>query len=351
MSRERAEGRRQNEEGITLYLASASARDRFVVERRGPRPSHDPWQHQGLIVEDERTADGVHTRTATVFLTGRECPWRCAMCDLWRYTTVAETPAGAIATQVAAAVAALHEKHPRVSVIKLYNAGSFFDPRAVPEADYDAIATTLAGFSRVVVESHPALVGPRVDRLLDALSRHGGAPGGPAALEVAMGLETAHPAALDRLNKRFTLTQFERAARALSRRGVALRVFLLISPPFVAAGEQDDWLLRSVDAAFGCGASVIALVPTRSGNGTMEALAAAGLFRGPDLDDVERSFALALGHADGRGRVFVDCWDLDRFACCASCITERRDRLHHMNLHQQMLPPASCRHCSVAART
>ena len=143
-----------------------------------------------------------------------------------------------------------------------------------------------------------------------------------------MGLETAHPAALDRLNKRFTLTEFERAARALSRRGVALRVFLLISPPFVAAGEQDDWLLRSVDAAFGCGASVIALVPTRSGNGTMEALAEAGLFRGPDLDDIERSFALALGHADGRGRVFVDCWDLDRFASCASCITERRDRLH-----------------------
>ena len=71
-----------------------------------------PWQHQGLIVEDERTAAGVHTRTATVFLTGRECPWRCAMCDLWRYTTVAETPAGAIATQVAAAVAALHEKDP-----------------------------------------------------------------------------------------------------------------------------------------------------------------------------------------------------------------------------------------------
>ena len=100
-----------------------------------------------------------------------------------------------------------------------------------------------------------------------------------------MGLETAHPAALDRLNKRFTLTQFEHAARALSRRGVALRVFLLISPPFVASGEQDDWLLRSVDAAFGCGASVIALVPTRPGNGAMEALAEAGLFRGPDLDD------------------------------------------------------------------
>jgi len=274
------------------------------------------------------------------------------MCDLWRYTTVADTPAGAIATQVAAAVAALHEEQPRDSVIKLYNAGSFFDPRAVPVEDYDAIAATLAGFSRVVVESHPALIGPRVDRLLGALSRHGGGtPGRAAALEVAMGLETAHPGALDRLNKHFTLTQFEEAARALSRRGVALRVFLLISPPFVAAGEQDDWLLRSVDAAFGCGASVITLVPTRSGNGTIEALAAAGLFRGPDLHDIERSFTLALAHADDRGRVFVDCWDLDRFNSCASCFVARRDRLHHMNLDQQLLPPASCRDCTVAAHS
>ena len=64
------------------------ARDRFVLERRGPRPQHDPWRHQGLIVEDERAADGGRARMATVFLTGRECPWRCAMCDLWRYTTV-----------------------------------------------------------------------------------------------------------------------------------------------------------------------------------------------------------------------------------------------------------------------
>jgi len=334
-----------------LYPESASARDGFVAERRGPRPLHDPWQHQGLIVEDERTGEGGRARTATVFLTGRECPWRCAMCDLWRYTTVADTPAGAIATQVAAAVAGLHGEQPRVSVLKLYNAGSFFDPRAVPVADYDAIAATLAGFSRVVVESHPALIGPRVDCLLDALSRHSGAPGHPPALEVAMGLETAHPAALDRLNKHFTLTQFEDAARALARRGVALRVFLLISPPFVAASEQDDWLLRSVDAAFGCGASVITLVPTRPGNGTMEALAAAGLFRVPDLGDIERSFALALAHTDGRGRVFVDCWDLDRFSSCASCFAARRDRLHHMNLDQQLLPTASCRACTVAAHT
>jgi radical SAM enzyme (TIGR01210 family) len=333
---------------IPPYPASASARDRFVVERRGRRSAHDPWRHQGLIVEDERTAEGTQGRVATVFLTGRECPWRCAMCDLWRFTTPADTPAGSIPKQIAGAVAALNKAQPPPTVIKLYNAGSFFDPRAVPVEDYEDIARLLGGFSRVVVESHPALIGPRVDRLVEALGRHAGPHEPSAALEVAMGLETAHPEALDRLNKHFTLARFEDAARGLSRRGVTLRVFLLISPPFVAAAEQDDWLLRSVDTAFDCGASVVSLVPTRPGNGTMEALAAAGMFRQPDLNDIERSFALVLSRAARRGRLFVDCWDLDRFASCTSCLSARRERLHRMNLQQQILPAWSCGHCSPA---
>ena len=314
-----------------LYPATASARDRFVLERRGPRRSHDPWRHQGLIVEDERTAHGGRARMATVLLTGRECPWRCAMCDLWTYTTAADTPPGAIPAQVAAARAALHDQTVPVTGMKLYNAGSFFDPRAVPEADYDAVAEALSGLSRVIVESHPALVGPRADRLLAALDRHRG-PGGAPQVEVAMGLETAHPTALDRLNKRFTLEEFATAAAALEEGGVALRVFLLISPPFVDAREQDDWLLRSVDAAFSCGASVVSLVPTRPGNGAIDALADAGAFRVPDLDDIERSFALALDHARRRGRVFVDLWDLERFAPSREGLSARRDRLHAMNL-------------------
>ena len=63
-------------------------------------------------------------------------------------------------------------------------------------------------------------------------------------LEVAMGLETAHPGALERLNKRVTLEGFARAAAELRRRDVALRVFVLIAPPFVPVDEQDAWLLE-----------------------------------------------------------------------------------------------------------
>ena len=172
------------------------------------------------------------------------------MCDLWRYTTAADTPRGAIPAQIAAARERLRERTSDITQIKLYNAGSFFDPRAVPEEDYEASRPQLPDSIASIVESHPALIGARVDRFLDALDRHAAASGAPPRLEVAMGLETVHPDALERLHKRMTVDQFVGAADGCDERDVALRVFLLIAPPFVPPDEQDAWLLESIDVAF-----------------------------------------------------------------------------------------------------
>jgi radical SAM enzyme (TIGR01210 family) len=290
---------------VSWPLAPAE-RDRFVLGHRPERPAHDPWRSQGVIVEEEVGPDGRAETVATVFLTGRECPWRCTMCDLWRYTTADDTPLGAIPAQIADARRTLdgHPAHP--TVIKLYNAGSFFDPRAVPESDYNTIAELLAPFARVIVECHPSLVGVRVERFIAALER--AQPGGRPSLEVAMGLETAHPHALESLNKRMDLASFSRAAEYLATRDIPLRVFLLIAPPFVPADEQDEWLIRSIDAALACGATAVALIPTRVGNGAMEVLAQDGRFTPPSREMTERSIALARAHVGTRARVFLDPW-------------------------------------------
>src|SRR5262245_48416787 len=225
-----------------MFPATRSARDRFVLDRRGPRPRHHPWRFQHVLVETEPLADLSVVNVATVFLTGRECPWRCVMCDLWRGTIETDTPAGAIPTQIVAALRTAEVRQASIRHVKLYNAASFFDPRAVPECDYDTIANHLAALDRLIVESHPAMIGPRVERFVESLDRHGS-----ATLEVAMGLETAHPQALERLNKGMTLPLFERAANRLVRSAIGLRVFLLIAPPFVPAAQQDVWLQRSID--------------------------------------------------------------------------------------------------------
>ncbi|MBC8002638.1 MAG: hypothetical protein H7X97_08630, partial [Opitutaceae bacterium] len=219
----------------------------------------------------------------------------------------------------------------RLRQIKLYNSGSFFDPRAIPPDDHAAIASRLRDFERIIVECHPALVTEDILSFRDQLT-----PG----LEIAMGLETAHPDVLEKLNKRMTLEQFRRAADFLRRHGIALRVFVLVRPPFLNEAEALEWANRSTDFAFDCGATAVSLIPTRPGNGALEALAASGQFSEPRLATLEA--AHVHGVARKRGRVFADLWDLQRFSSCDRCFQSRHDRLDRINLNQMVEPPVDC---------
>ena len=116
-------------------------------------------------------------------------------------------------------------------------------------------------------------------------------------LEVAIGLETAHPEVLARLNKRMTLDAFRRAADFLHRHDIALRVFVLLSPPFMPAGEAVEWACRSIDLAAECGATACSVIPTRGGNGAMEALG--GEFVPPRLTELESVIEYGLSRRAG----------------------------------------------------
>jgi archaeosine synthase beta-subunit len=342
----------------SAYPTQPTARTRWILARRLPRQPVDPRQPTAFFTELERTDGGEIVPVATVLLTNRECPWRCLMCDLWKHTLTEPVPPGAIPAQIDFALARLREQPaagwpaaqgPSASAragsawrqLKLYNAGSFFDPGAIPPADYPAIAARAARFERVIVECHPALVGQSGLHFRDLLAAETGgrAPG----LEVALGLETIHPRVLPRLNKRMSLSHFARAAEFLVRHGIGLRVFVLVQPPFLGEPEALEWARRSMAFAFDCGASAVCLIPTRGGNGALDTLAAVGQFTPPRLATLET--ALAEGLALRRGRVLADLWDLPTFADCAVCLPARQARLQQMNLTQQILPPVECPEC------
>ena len=59
---------------------------RWALEKRGPRNLLDESKPYAYLVEPEHGPDGHAALVTTVFLTNRECPWRCLMCDLWRNT-------------------------------------------------------------------------------------------------------------------------------------------------------------------------------------------------------------------------------------------------------------------------
>lgn len=311
---------------------SASTEDRRIRSLRPPRPPVDPWIAHGSILEHERSTSGALERSLTVFLAGAECPFTCSFCDLWRWTVDGPTPPGALPAQLARVLHALERPVP--DRLKLYNASNFFDRRAVPAVDVPAIAQLVHPFAAVTVESHANTIGPLTLEFARLI---------PGRLEVAVGLETIHPVAARHLNKRLAPAQFDRAAGFLAEHGIDLRVFVLVGAPYVAPEESVEWTVRTAEYAARRGATRIALIPVRGGNGEMERLAAQGHFTPPGLSQLEAALDRCLGLAPVL--VAADLWDIDRLPACAECRPRRVERLRRLNLTGGPEAPVVCRAC------
>jgi radical SAM enzyme (TIGR01210 family) len=267
-----------------------------------------------------------------VFLTGAECPFTCSFCDLWQWTLDGPTPPGALTRQLASVLEARDGQ--TLDRLKLYNASNFFDQRAVPSEDVLGIAKLAAPFAAVTVESHANTIGARALEFAREIS---------GRLEVAMGLETIHPAAAGQLNKRLDLARFDSAARFLSDNDIDLRVFILLGAPHVPVDETVAWTVRTVGYAVERGASVVSIIPVRGGNGELERLQGLGHFTPPTLSQLEESLdrSLALSSAV----VTADLWDVDRLHACEHCRAERVERLRRLNLSGRAESRVSCSTC------
>jgi radical SAM enzyme (TIGR01210 family) len=297
---------------------------------RSPKAPVDPWQPQGWFLELECSAAGRVEPVLTILLTNRECPWTCVFCDLWKHTLDDDTPRGAIPAQMAA----VRQHVPTwPSCVKLYNAGNFFDPRAIPVADYGAIAELLQGVETVIVENHPRLTDDRVKAFRDLLS---------GQLEVALGLETVHPQILPWLNKQLTVDEYQRAVHWLRNHDCQVRTFILLRPPGVSDAEGIHWAVRSLEAAFAAGSHCCSVIPMRGGNGTMERLQQEGWFAPPSLKALYDTHVAGLRMR--AGRVFVDLWNIESLWDCPACGPSQTAALRAMNLTQQIVPWPAC-HC------
>jgi len=250
------------------------------------------------------------------------------MCDLWKNTLDEPTPQGAIAQQIDYAL----DRLPNASVIKLYNNGNFFDRKAIPVEDYPEIAQRLQSYERVIVENHPKLCNDLCSQFNEMLS---------GQLEIAVGLETIHPKAMENLNKQITKEDFQHAAQFLTSHDIDVRTFILLNPPYLTDEQENiEWAIRAVDFAFECSVSSCTIIPTRSGNGIMEKLQSDGLYIPPTLSALEETFDQCL--PKNLGRVFVDVWDLQTFSTCDLCIDARKNRLEAMNFDQTVHPRIEC---------
>jgi radical SAM enzyme (TIGR01210 family) len=302
--------------------------ERAVVAARGPRAARDPTRPYAHFVERERSADGRVEDVAAVFLTNKECPFRCLVCDLWKNATPERVPDGAVAGQVAWALARLRE----TPHVKLYNGGSFFDAQAIPEPDVARIAALLPGKRSVIVECHPKLVDERCLVFAEAIA--------PARLELAMGLETVDPDVLPFIKPDMSLDDFAGAARFLIERDIAVRAFVLLGPPGQRGAARVHWARRSLDYAFSLGVGCCVVIPVRPGNGIVDALERQGQYAKPTLAELQAVVEYGVGLR--RGRAFADLWDVERFLDCPRCGPARVAALEQMSLTQRPAPRIEC---------
>jgi len=299
----------------------------WITHLRGKKNQLDPNHPYAVLLEKELSNKGTIEDVLTVFLTNRECPFKCLMCDLWKNTTDYSVEAGQIIQQISEAI----QSFPKARYIKLYNAGNFFDDKAIAKSSYKEIASLVSRFDSVIIENHPRLIDNRCLEFKNMLSNH---------LEVALGLETVHPQILEKLNKQMSLKQMEQTLDFLHRAGISSRLFILLRPPFLTEEEGVLWAKKSVDWAFDHGVACCTIIPTRAGNGAMEWLQQNNYFHPPALESLEE--VLAYGIAQQKGRVFADLWDLHLFSACSHCFEERRQRMQTMNLQQAFIAPVAC---------
>jgi len=250
------------------------------------------------------------------------------MCDLWKNTTEVSVYAGSIPDQIEWALAQL----PKAKQVKLYNSGSFFDEKAIPEKDYERIAILLEPFETVIVEAHPRLINEKVLRFRDLLKPE---------LEVVFECDADHREVLQKLNKQMTLEDFSKGVGFLGANGIRSRAFVLLRPPFMSESEGIYWAKKSFDFAFQTGISCCTVIPVRPGNGAMDLLMKKGDFDMPSIHSLEE--VLEYGISLAKGRAFADTWDLEMFSGCGDCLDQRIERLTQMNLYQKITPQVKCK--------
>ena len=120
----------------------------WIVSNRPKRNKIDPLKPYDWIVEKELSFDRKIKDTGTIFLSNKECSFKCLMCDLWKNTTITSTPPGAIINQINLTLPYMK----KAKQIKLYNSGSFFDEKSIPFDEYQEIASLINQFNAYMTE-------------------------------------------------------------------------------------------------------------------------------------------------------------------------------------------------------
>lgn len=149
----------------------------------------------------------------------------------------------------------------KVEAVKLYNSGSFLDPKEISVESQKRIVSKIAESPQIkelVIECLPGILNAQVEVLAELVKIFGGRP-----IYVGVGLESSNAYILrSYVNKPFTYeNQFVKCVLNAEKVGAAVKPYVLLKPPFLTEQEAIDDAVQSVLDSFAAGCKVVSLNP------------------------------------------------------------------------------------------
>jgi archaeosine synthase beta-subunit len=226
-------------------------------------------QNPVAMWKEEDVVEGQRVAAFVLILRTTGCWWSwqkgCLMCGYNAASSKAVTTAD-LRHQVTAAA----RRYGGERMVKVYTSGSFLDPGEIPLDIRGEIFRSFPEAERILVESRPEFINS--ENLAEVDTR----------AAVAIGLETANEEVLRRsVRKGFTVEDYVRAAEELRSRGLPLRTYLLLKPPYLTERAAVEDALASVRFA-ACYSESVSINPMNVQRDTVvEVLWRTGNYRPP----------------------------------------------------------------------
>ena len=141
-------------------------------------------------------------------------------------------------------------RFPDVKAVKLYNSGSFLDPKEIPVKSQKSIVAKIAQISHIqefIIECLPEIINMQIQVLEELTHIFNNRP-----IFIGVGLESTNAYVLrSYVNKPFTFeNQFLKCVQNSKKIGVYVKPYLLLKPPFLTEQEAIDDAINSIKETF-----------------------------------------------------------------------------------------------------
>lgn len=252
-----------------------------MKEKRSPSQLEACWKEEDM-------SGGRRVDAMVVILRTSGCCWvrhgGCTMCG-YREASLQSVSAEDLLKQLDQALA----KYKGEPFVKIYTSGSFLDDNEVPPEVRAKFFEAFADCERILFESRPEFITP------ESLE------GVPGNVTVALGLESSDPAVLETsVHKGFTPEDIRVAGTLLKERGLMVRTYLLLKPPFMTEAMGIEDAVRSARFADPF-SDEISVNPLNVQRGTyVERLWKRGEFRSPWIWSLIEVFKQLSGTVESR---------------------------------------------------